>query len=180
MVQIRDENDLRPEDIQKIKAILWPMAKFPFSAENRLTTAEDRYWNIPYQFALLMNRVGHTHWHEPGMKENPKIQEFMQRVEWDLSTDEEEFSRAKLEEPAAAPVRLEVVAKGKTFKVERRYAHGARYPEEFRMTDEELIEKFRENASTVLPLDNTNKVVQTVFELEKLENAAELMELVAP
>ena len=48
-----------------------------------------------------------------------------------------------------------------------------------RMTDAELIKKFVDNASRVLALDRIDKVVQTVLELEKLENAAEVMKLVA-
>ena len=51
--------------------------------------------------------------------------------------------------------------------------------EEFRMTDGELKQKFRDNASRLLGVGKINKTLEMMFELEKLENTAELMELVA-
>jgi hypothetical protein len=52
------------------------------------------------------------------------------------------------------------------------------FPEE--EAKEELVDKFINNASRTLSLDKTNKIVQTVLELEKLENAAQLMQMLIP
>ena len=43
------------------------------------------------------------------------------------------------------------------------------------MTDEELKEKFRENASySPFPLDRVEKLIETIYELDKIDNVAEI------
>lgn len=179
-IHIIKENDLQPEDVQKVTAKIWPVAHFKFARENKLTTMEDFHFKSPYAMACAAHRLNPARWLDEDIRQDPGIREFMQRVEFDINEDKKEFGLALLEDPEAGPTSAEVVTKGKTFYKESRYRKGNWRPEEFRNTDEELIEKFRALASKVLPLDKTNKAVQTVFELEKLENVAKLMEMVAP
>ena len=56
-----------------------------------------------------------------------------------------------------------------------RFEGGLEFPEE--ETKEDLLGKFVNNASRRLSADKTNKIVQTVLDLEKLENVAELMQI---
>ena len=104
----------------------------------------------------------------------------MQRVEFTITVDEKDFGLAKLEDPRSYQMRIEVVAKGKTFKAKIPYPKGFWEPPEFRNTDEELIKKFSDNASSVLPRDKVNKAAQSILDLEKLGNVAQLTEMVAP
>jgi hypothetical protein len=73
---------------------------------------------------------------------------------------------------------VEVVARGKTFKEERMYHRGFPTPD-FRATDEELVEKFRHNASRILPRNKTDRAVKALLELETMGNVSELMEQVS-
>ena len=102
----------------------------------------------------------------------------MQRVKFDIDCDEQQFSLAMVKDPGTSLTSVKVVAKGKTFSRETLHNKGSSQPEECRNTDEELIEKFEENVSRVLAPNETRKVVDTVFELEKLDNASKLMEMV--
>ncbi len=170
---IMEENNLQPEDIQKIKVIGPPVLKFPLWAENKCTTAEDCCWNISYHNALIANGIDLKHWHDAGMKDIPQIREFIKRVEWDVSYDEAEWGQAKLKDPAAAPVHITVITKEKTFEAK------LNDPKKIRMTDEQLIDKFKENASSIMASKRAERIVQTVLELEKLENAAKLLEMAA-
>ena len=72
----------------------------------------------------------------------------------------------------------EVVTKGKTFREIGNCKDGV--CEVRQVTDEEVIEKFINinNVAGVLPSDRANKVLQTVLELEKMEDTAELIKMV--
>jgi 2-methylcitrate dehydratase PrpD len=70
---------------------------------------------------------------------------------------------------------VEITAKGKRFIAEISEAKG---PPGNPMTDGELREKFRNNASySTLATDRIEKVIETVYELDKIDNITRLMKL---
>ena len=73
----------------------------------------------------------------------------------------------------------EVVTKGKTFREERIRAKGNPFPD-MQLTDQELTEKFRHNATRILAENNIKNALDTLLNLEELKNIAELMEQLAP
>ena len=77
----------------------------------------------------------------------------MERVKFTIRVDEKDFGIANLEDPKYYLMKMQLTARGKTFKEEIPYAKGRWTPEEFRNTDQELIGKFMDNASGVLPED---------------------------
>ncbi|MFC1984943.1 MmgE/PrpD family protein [Chloroflexota bacterium] len=178
-IQIIEENDIQPEEIQKITARITPLPQYKHMHQNKLRTPLDFHFNIPYAMACAAHRINPAHWIDQDVRQDQKLREFMQRVEFEIGSDENAFGLAMLADSNASLASAEVVAKGKTFKKKTLHNKGS-WEQEFRNTDEELVEKFRENVSRVLPLDKADKVVRAVFELEKLENAAELMKMVAP
>jgi hypothetical protein len=117
----------------------------------------------------------------------------MQGLDLSVIVDEEGFLTARREDSRSQHLplpdssllykylqRIEVVAKGKTFKGRVLHSKDAWYSEKLRSSDEELVKKFTANASRILPLGKASKAAQTMLKLEKLGNAAELMEVVAP
>ena len=175
-IEIIEKNKLRPEDIEKVKAVVMPSsATSKVMRENKLITLGDFIYNIPYAIACAAYRIDPSRWLDPEIRQDAKIREFMKRVK--LVCDEKEFGLSMLEHPAASHnfFEAEVVAKGETFKAQSTIPKGDPKPG-FRNTDEEIIEKFKNNVSRLLPLDNANKVVQNVFELDKLENVAKIMQ----
>jgi len=114
----------------------------------------------------------------------------MEKLKFEVIIDEKDFATAKRKDAGAYQQRIEVIAKGKTFKERAAHPKGGGfvkcdgktcgvYMEELRNTDEELVQKFTENVSRLLPLDKARMVAQTMLELETVQNAAELMETVA-
>ena len=94
--------------------------------------------------------------------------------------DEADFLAEKREDPRAYLEKIEVVAKGQTFQGKARHPKGGWYSEEFRNTDEELVNKFISNASQILTSNKANKAAQTILQLEKLETVDELMKTLCP
>ena len=175
-IQIIQENNFQPDDIERVQAQPHPMVQFKFAQENRLRTPDDYGFKAPFLIACAAHRINPARWHDSDIKHDPKIQEFIQRVKFNVTTDEKDFGLAKLEDPRAYQMRIVVVAKGKTFKEKIPYVKGLWAPEEVRNTDEELVKKFTDNASRVLPLPKAEEVAQTLLELEKVENLAGVME----
>lgn len=125
-------------------------------------------------------RIHPARWLDPELRQDPRIKKLMERIVFDVRCEEQEFAMAKLKDSHAEPAGVEVVTKGKTFRKVVPYRKGLSYHEEFRNTDEELIQKFRENVSRLLTPKKTDKAIKTLFELEKLKNVAELMKMFTP
>jgi 2-methylcitrate dehydratase PrpD len=182
-IHIIEENDLLPEDIEKVRVTEWEWgttASFPFCNENQLETKEDVCFNIAYLLACAAYKHHPTRWFDSEVFQDPKIREFMQRVD-------------KIKEPDQRLLGIEVVTKdGKNFMTgggctggvceiepkEKVIRGGLEFPEE--ETKEELVDKFINNASRTLSSHKSNEIVQTVLELEKLENVARLMQIIIP
>lgn len=181
-IHIIQENDLLPEDIEKVRVTEWEWGttSFPFCSENKLETKEDVCFNLAYLLACAAYKHHPTRWYDSNIFQDPKVRKFMQRVE-------------KIKAPDKNILGTEVVTKdGEKFTSggacsggvceikpkEATMRGGLDFPEE--ETKEELVDKFINNTSKTFSLDKTNKIVQTVLELEKLRNAAELMQMVIP
>jgi 2-methylcitrate dehydratase PrpD len=181
-IHIIEENDLMPEDIEKVRVTEWEWGttSLPFCSENKLETKEDVCFNLAYLLACAAYKYHPTRWYDSDVFHDPKVREFMQRVE-------------KIKAPDKSILGTEVVTKdaekftlggGCTGEVceikpkEKAIRGGMEFPEE--EAKEELVDKFINNASRTLSLDKTNKIAQAVLELEKLENAAELMQMLIP
>jgi len=175
-----EENGLGPNDIERLKAQPHPMVQFRLWQENKLRTPDDYGFSIPYLVACAAHRINPAHWHDLEVRQDARIREFMQRVEFSIVVDEKDFGLAKLEDPRTFQMRIELVAKGKTFQEKIPHVKGTWAPEEFRNTDQELVQKFTDNVSRVLPLNRTNEAAQTLLELEKLSTVAQLMQMVVP
>jgi len=179
-IQLREDNDLQPEDIEKVIAQLHPMVQFEYASQNTLTTPDDYCFNIRYLLACAAHRIDPAHWHDLAVRKDPKVRHFMERLDLSIIVDEEDFALAKLKDPRTYQMRIELVAKGKTFKEKIPYLRGTWDPKEFRNTDEELVKKFIANTSKVLHLDKAKKAAQIILRLDSVEKMNEIMELIAP
>jgi hypothetical protein len=78
------------------------------------------------------------------------------------------------------PTSVEVVAKKGTFTAESSDIPGDTWNARARLSDEEIVTKFRNNACHVLTDARINSVIETVNKLDKIKDIAELTKLVAP
>jgi len=167
------ENDLSTELIEKVRVTEWEWsttASFSFCRENQLKTKEDICFNIAYLLACAAYKHHPTRWFDSDVFQDPKIREFMQKVE-------------KVKTPDQKAIGIEVVTKdGRSFMSGPSSTGvirgGVEFPEE--ETKEQLLDKFINNASRTFSLDKANKIAQTVLELEKLDNMAKFMQILTP
>ena len=179
-IDIIEKHHIQPDEIEKITIRMSPLWKHRSIRDNRLQTEEDYIFNVPYQLACAAYRINPTRWLDPDVRRDPKLQAFMQRVTFDIGCDERAFELAKRADPSANLMSAEVVSSRGTFKKQSLQNKGRSRPAECRMTDEELVDKFKENVSKVFSSDAATKAVRAVFDLEKAANVAALMEVLAP
>jgi hypothetical protein len=122
------------------------------------------------------------HWQDQEVKDDPKIREYMEWLKPRLHEIhvEEEFAEAKRKDPNSYQQRVEVTAKGQTFKRTATHPKGGWYSKALRNTDEELVAKFVENACRVLPKDKATRVAEAILDLNKMGNIVEMVKMVAP
>lgn len=178
-IQIVKEHDLKPEDIEYVKAQPHPMAQFDYAKRNVLTTDEDYCFNLRYLLSCAVHGIKPSFWHYPEVKQDPEIQRFMKNLNLEIFIDERDFALAKLRDPNTYQMRIEVKAKGEIYKGVGPYLKGTWEPEDLRNTDEELIDKFVHNVSKIVPKREALKAGEMMFELEKLDGIGKLLDMLS-
>ena len=74
-----------------------------------------------------------------------------------------------------SPARVEVVARGEIFTEEILYKRGTA-GSEVSWTEKEVIEKFKNNASQCLTQEKTDRAIETILELDKIDNITRLIQ----
>jgi 2-methylcitrate dehydratase PrpD len=178
-IALIQENNMKPEEIEKITARISNVWRFKSQSENRLLTEEDYVFNIKYQLACAAYGLKPTHWLDPDVRKDRKIRAFMERVQYDIGHDEEKFNAARQTDPAAHYMRAEILTGSQTFTKDTIYNKGANKPG-FQLTDDDLVEKFTENVSRILSKDKAGKVVDAVWKLDRILSVNDFTGLLAP
>jgi 2-methylcitrate dehydratase PrpD len=169
---IIDRNNLMPKDIESIKAFCHPTVEFPAFMNREVSNIVDAQFNPAYIFAVAAHRVRiGVEWQDLDTMTNPKILEFGKRITCQAYPG---FGKQRQKEPTTDLSRVEVVANGETFTEERTYSKGTSGTDT-QMTEEELVEKFKHNASRILTQDKIESAVNYLLNLEKLTNISEFM-----
>jgi 2-methylcitrate dehydratase PrpD len=179
-IEIVEENDFGPEDIERIVAHPPAIVQNRLWRENTLRTPEDYTFDLLYLIACAAHRIDPVHWQDPEVRQDPRLRKFMQRIEFRTVIDEEDFIQAGPEDPRRFQMGIEITAKGRDFKEKTPHVKGSWEPAEFRITNDALIRKFSGNVAKALPLSKANHVAQTMLEMENLHSVAGLMEMIAP
>ncbi len=166
LIKIIEENDLFPEDIEWVKAQGTPSFNSPTHKSKDISDHLVAQFSLPYIISAAANRVSLAEWQDPKRLNDSRILDFMNKVFQEAHPD---FARIQLEEPYSNMTTVEVKAKGQIFKEEGRVNRG------FTMSDEELVEKFRANASKVLPQQKVEKAIAILLDLEEVENIKEVI-----
>jgi 2-methylcitrate dehydratase PrpD len=174
-ISIIDKENLMPEDIESIHLFGHPTGEGAAFTSDRLTTHIDAQFNAAYIFSVAAHRIKvGVEWQDLDTIRDPNILNFMKKVSYEVHP---EFMKYQRQHPLATFGVVEVKANGRTYKEERMFAKGANIAEA-RFTDEELVEKFKHNASRVLTQDKIDKASNILLELETVRNISEMMKLV--
>lgn len=175
------EHALRPQDIDRI-TIKSHIPLKPIFVNYEPLYPMDTSHSIPYNVAVAAFgvRPGHD-W--PRRERDPAILKLASRVRVieDPRAKEVVMNELSIYKGGfkKAPTTVEVIVNGKTFGHSAEYAKGDPWTSETAMTDEELKEKFRENASWKLDSDVIKEIIEEIYSLEKRGDIASLITLCA-
>jgi 2-methylcitrate dehydratase PrpD len=171
-MEIIEANNIAPEEIESIKILVHPMMMTPVWKNTEIASHVDAQLSVPYIFAAAAHGIPTLDWQAPATIQDSRVMDFMRKVSFDAPSD---YDKDWPNNPRNHLAFAEVSARGQTFIREKSWAKGDAFPEEARMRDEELVAKFRTNASGALPPSNIDKVVKGIFKLEEESDISGLM-----
>lgn len=174
LISIINEHDLKPEDINEIKAYLEAFVVEAVWTNRRIETQMDAQMSVVYNFSVAAHRIkpGPT-WQDEGVMRDPRILAFMEKVTFEPHSG---YLKALAEDPSSRLSKVQVLAKGEIFSKELKYPRGTQTKEAYKMSNDELIEKFKENARQVLPSHKIDIVQNCLLNIEEL-NISEVCSL---
>jgi 2-methylcitrate dehydratase len=163
------EQDIRPEDVAEIRITTSkrcaehtgdPVKKYP---KNKETADHSSYYLTA--IAILDRQIGPGQF-TPEKYTDPRVLELIGKV---ILRGDPSLDKAR---PAGVS---EIVTKdGKTCSLRVDHPRGhARNP----MTDQEVIEKFKDMASVYMSEDHMRRLIEAVFEMDKLDDIGALLKL---
>jgi 2-methylcitrate dehydratase PrpD len=166
-----EKYNLMPDEIESVKAFGRASTAGGLFAADEVENLSSAQFNPRYIFSVAAHRVNvGPEWHDPITAKNPKILAFMKKVTCQMHPD----NMKPQTDPLASPSKVEVTARGQVFTVERKYKRGT-IGTEVGPTDDDIIKKFRHNASRMLTQQKIDRAVNAFMELDKLDNVRQMV-----
>lgn len=187
--KIMEEQKLKPDEIDGVTARVQPLAMNmpPIAKPSLIPSISDLslQFNIPYLISVVALGIKPgPEWYSPDRLADPKLRELMRKVKVEADPEAIEVVPRALREESIKRIRkcpgsITIFARGKKFDAHTEYARGDPWLAEFKMSDEQLKEKFRSFTYNILSTAKIEKAIESIFELEKIDNIAKLGELLA-
>jgi 2-methylcitrate dehydratase PrpD len=161
-LKIINDNKISAEEIESVKVLGHPTLEEPAFTNREINSIADVQFGPASIFAMAANRlpVG-VDWQDLERVKSPEIQALAGKIKYGSYP---EFMTRQMSI-------AEVKARGKVFREEKRFA------DLHEMTGDDLLKKFRHNASRILTGDKTERAVKVMMTLEELKNINELTAL---
>ena len=176
LYSVIERNDLQPKEIKRVAAYCDPHgAVLPMWSNKVIKSALDGQMSVPYAVSVAVHRVNiGPEWQDLNTLNDGKILAFMDKV---TVEPHPEYGRMLKEHPGSRIGKVEITARGKKFAEERLFRKGSPATEETRMTDRELLEKFRHNAARILASKKIEKLARLILNLEDLKDISWLAKM---
>lgn len=175
---ILDRHSLDATEIELVEAYLEGFCDEPMFKNDDVKTDADAQFSVAYVFSVAAHRVPiGRQWQSPSLRKDPQILDFMQKVRFRSHPG---YVDAIKRDPTSTLSRVEVRARNNVFVDERTHHKGSPGNAATKMTREELIDKFRRNASSACSDQRINEIADQVFEIERVEDISRFTELLRP
>ena len=174
------ENGIQPEEIEEILVRGDPLMLSPNRAQQEIQCQEDAQFSNAYLCALAPYYGCNPgpNWLLASTFKDPRIKNLMGKVRVTVHPMAEELIASRVKAgrlPIFFNVIVEISARGKKFTAEISAPKGSPSNP---MTDQELEEKFRNNASySMLRSEKVDKALNMIYDLDNVENVADLFKM---
>ena len=180
LIDLIAKHDIQVAEITSIKAYGegWAYV-LPAFVSRDIQRVEDAQFCFAHGLALAAHRIPPgKKWQDPAVVFDPSIMALMDKVSLEVHPSS---VQALSENPSLRPSRVEISARGQTFAAEKRFPKGTPSPDsESFMTTDELVLKFRSNASGAISPARIDSVVDQVLHLEQVADFGVIMRQLAP
>jgi 2-methylcitrate dehydratase PrpD len=165
--QIIAENRLQPDEIEEVTVILNLLAELPAWKNEDIRSHVDIQFNTPFIFALVANRVkAGPLWQSDGILNDERVREFMNKVKVLTSLDREAIGQPQVKVVALKDNEQKIYSQsGLSANME--------------MSEKDLIDKFRRNASGLIEEKNVDEAIDLLLGLEDVKNISSLFKVVS-
>ena len=176
LTAIIEKNGLCPEEIDGIHAYLEASCVEPVFSNRDIQNQVDAQFSVAYNLSVLSFGIKPgIRWQEWDTLNNPEIHRFMDKVTFEPHPG---YVDALKKDPQARISKVELSARGKTFVEERVYIKGTPTSDPATtITDDELIAKFKDNASLILPPGKVNEACSRLMDLDNVGDVTTMIEL---
>lgn len=176
--EIVEANDIAPAEIEGIHAWVEGFVMQPIWLLREIEHVTDAQFSVAHGLSVGAHRIppGKA-WQSPEVVFDPSVLALMKKVTFGVHPDYEKLVTG---DAASRPARIEVRARGQTWVGEKRYPHGSPSPDPTTtMTNPELAAKFARNCEGTVAPRQVDAAVQLLLSLEKVDNVASVIALLA-
>ena len=170
------EHQIKPEEIEEIVIQADPLLQSPNRKATKIESFADMQFSNAFIFALACyyGSKPSPSWLMPTVFGDPRIEALSKRVKVEMHPRTEELMRSKIK-AGKMPLFLDTIA-GITTKGGRKFTIEITAPKA--MTETELLEKFRTNASfSILPSSRVENIIEMTQGLEEVDDITKLTRL---
>jgi len=169
------ESELQPEEIESVESLSMPFAANP--DQMSVSTQSDAQFSLPYNLAVAAYGIPvGPQWQALETRQDPRIRAFMKKVSFGVHP---QAQRTKAEDPRSWLASVTLKARGRTYTSEVRYARGTPVPG-YALSEQEMTAKFVDSAQLCIGREQALRAVERLWQLEKIDNVAEIMGEIAP
>lgn len=176
------ELDLSPEEIEEVEMRVETIGTLPAYVSTEPLDHVEAASSAPYILAVIAHRIKRG----PGLQaqsviEDPKIRAFMKKVRVGLNPRCEILRHQDINVegrpyPRHRPGYIYIKARGQVFERTADFCDWISMDPDYRASDEALAGKFRDNAEIVLSATKTERAIDLILSLDKLDNLSALWE----
>jgi 2-methylcitrate dehydratase PrpD len=176
------QHGIKPGDIEEIVVKGDLMLQKPHRMQREIKGPLDIQFANIYIFGLApyFGQKPSASWGTPEVYGRPEIKAMSEKVKIELHPQTDEIIAAKVkagQKPGFRKTIVEIKAKGQRFVTE---IEGPRGGPDNPLSESELLEKFRDNASySAIKAEKTEKIIEAILNLEKLGNVRKLGDLLS-
>lgn len=166
LYNVIEEHNLVPEEIESIDVF------GAGSISKELSSISSAQFNMQYNMSVAAHGITRgVEWVDQDTMNNPDIRKFMDKITGQPHPD---AMKEMEKDPRTRLGKAVVTARGKTFTNEVKYRRGDTFTG-VAWTEKEIVDKFRHNAARALTKQKTEKCIESISNLERVNDISELM-----
>lgn len=166
---LMEKHGLAPEEMREVRVYCDPhAANLDLWKTTEVISPMEAQMTVPWAISMAAHNVpSGPEWQDYATLANQQYRGFMQKVR---TLPHPGFEAALAENPHSRIGKVEIDARNTTFAEERRFRKGSPATPETRMSDAEIVAKFKHNAGRILTAEAMDRLADGILRLEDADD----------